>query len=102
MRDKILKWFFKQQYRFGLAMQLMVFINFAMMSATTFKVFGFRGYWMFLFVPCAFALVWLFGLFLDKYIKMQEYTEKQLADRGYNIREILKQFEEIKRLIQSK
>lgn len=56
-------------------------LNFALMSATTLKVFGFRGYWMFALIPLAFLVVWTVGYFFDR-AKVSRANEEQSLNRS--------------------
>jgi uncharacterized membrane-anchored protein YitT (DUF2179 family) len=99
VKRKIVDFLFNAKYRFDLGLQLLVFINFSMMCATTLKVFGIRGWFVLPLIVLAFLLVWLMGYVLDKYIRMQRKTEQQSMERSYawelhrenieNVKEIL-------------
>jgi hypothetical protein len=104
MKKWIVQFLFRQKYRFDLGIQLLVFVNFAMMCATMLKVFGIRGYWMLPLIVLAFFTVWGMGWFLDVVVKMQRKTEWQATQRSYTwqrfeenfakLDEILKRLEE--------
>ena len=96
MKKWLVNFVFSQKYRFDLGLQLLVFVNFAMMCATMLKVFQIRGYWMLPLIVIAFIAVWVVGYILDKYVNMQRHTEQQSVVRSYSWELILKSQQDIR------
>lgn len=99
MKQWFVNFIFNQKYRFDLGLQLLVFINFAMMAITMLKVLGISGWYAIPFIPIAFFSVWGMGYVLDKHVRMQRHIEQQSAERSYTWEEFQKQFKKIDEIL---
>jgi len=71
------------------------------MSATLLKVYGIRGYWIFLLIPFAFLAVWCVGYLFDR-AQVSRANEEQALNRSiaweWRLRD-RKMLEEIQKLL---
>ncbi len=83
------KWFlFHQKYRFDLGHQFLVFLNFTLLIiAASDKLRYYTNIprtWVLLVVavPCGFLGVWLFGTFLDKFVRYGQAYNIEASKRN--------------------
>lgn len=82
------KFLFQQKYRFDLGYQFLAFINFSLLVITASdKLMYYTNIprtWVLLvvFVPLAFAAVWVFGMFLDKVVRYSQAYTMAAAERN--------------------
>lgn len=85
---KLRRVFYSQKYRFDLGLQLLTFVNFALLvitaSQTLKSFFGIGKITDLLIIslPLAFIGVWIVGYFLDTVVKQQQQTEEEYSKRS--------------------
>lgn len=106
--EKFIKFFVRQRFRFDMATQFLVFINFALLVITASpQVHTFledelhiavNSYFLVAsMVFLAFLSIWLFGFFLDKAKYWQEITRVQTFNNPIFVK-ILENTEELKKI----
>lgn len=105
---KIRKQFFKQKYRFDLAVTYIALLNFALLAVTAsdkvMPLFGIKNTSTFvlMFIPLSFVMVWIFGYFMDTYVKSQRMTELEVLQRSPSWKKVYDDLDEIKKLLKDK
>ena len=80
--------FYSQKYRFDLGLQLLTFVNFALLVITASQTL--KAYFgipkitdlLVIAIPLAFIGVWVVGYFLDTVVKQQQQTEEEYSKRS--------------------
>ena len=102
------RFLFNQKFRFDLGYQFLGFLNFSLLlvaASDKIKPFiGIKSTWVMLAlaIPCGYAGVWLFGLFLDLVMKYnQNYSDAQHSRNPHALINY-ERLERIEKLLQEK
>jgi hypothetical protein len=77
------RWFFRQKYRFDIAVGFLSIVNFALLVvATKAKAPIFDSLPVWLIVLLSIAMFWCFGYFMDRVANAAQHTDRESAARS--------------------
>lgn len=105
MKEKVIEtrnWMVGQLYRYFLGISFLTIVNFVLLTITASEkvkhLLPFElnmSVIVFLLVPLAFVGVWVFGFFMERYVKYPQNQEKEMLKRSPNWSNVHRKLDEI-------